>query len=194
MVIPLGLVIGFIGALLLIKSSYPRRKEIPYLATAYYGHNPVLLKNLIINRWTAVGGSIWLSIGFLLQLVSCNLYFDSILNCLILFALIPQLLIISWSFPSYMVRYQYCPPDNDDTIKDIKSNRLLLLNNGLEPDEKSKGEKIPDKERKKRIENAKRLFDGLGRNLLIKRKPNETYPDYCQGIISRLEKNKKRYR
>ena len=49
-------------------------------------------------------------------------------------------------------------------------------------------------ERKKRIENAKRLFDGLGRNLFIKRKPNETYPDYCQRLISRLEKNRKRYR
>jgi len=192
--IPLGLITGFIGALLLVKSSLPRLKDIAYLAGTYYGYNPTLLKNLIINRWTAVGGSIWLSIGFLLQLFSCNLYFDSILNCLILFALIPELLIISWSFPSYMVRYQYCPPGNDDTIKDMKSNRLLLLNNGLEPDDKSKGEKIPDKERKKRIENAKRLFDGLGRNLLIKGKPNETYPDYCQRLISRLEKNRKRYR
>jgi len=70
----------------------------------------------------------------------------------------------------------------------------LLLNNGLEPDEKSKGEKIPDKERKKRIENAKRLFDGLGRVLHIKRKTNEDYLNYCQRPISRLEKNRKRCR
>jgi len=194
MVIPLGLVTGFSGALLLVKSSYPRRKEIRYLATTYWGHNPILLKNLIINRWTAVFGSIWLSIGFFLQLVNYNLYLDSISKSVIPFGIIMGLFVISWVSPSYMVRYQYCPPDIDETIKNMKSNRLLLLNNGLEPDEKSRGEKIPDKQRKERIDRAKQRVDGLGRVLLIKRKANEAYPHYYQRLIFRLEKNKKRYR
>lgn len=193
MVIPLGLVTGFIGALLLVKSSYPRRKEIPYLVTAYWGHNPTLLKNLIINRWTAVFGSIWLSIEFFLQLVNYNLYLDSILKSAVAFGIITVLFVISWIFPSYMVRYQYCPGSIDETIDEIKSNRLLLLNKGLEPDEKSRGEKIPDKQRKERIERAKQHVDGLGRVLRVKRKINEDYPAYCQRLISRLEKNKKRY-
>ncbi len=190
MVIPLGLVIGFIGALLLIKSSYPRRKEIPYLATTYVGYSAILIKNLIINRWSAVVGSIWLSSGFFLQLVDYNLYLHSILKSVIPFGMITVLFAISWIFPSYMVRYQYCPP----YIDGIKSNRTLLLNNGLEPDEKSRGEKILDKQRKERIERAKKFFDGLGRVLHIKRKTNEDYLNYCQRLISRLEKNRKRYR
>ena len=105
MVIPLGLVIGFIGALLLIKSSYPRRKEIPYLATTYVGYSAILIKNLIINRWSAVVGSIWLSSGFFLQLVDYNLYLHSILKSVIPFGMITVLFAISWIFPSYMVRY-----------------------------------------------------------------------------------------
>ena len=56
MVISLGLVIGFLGAFLLVKGSYPRRKEIRYLAGTYFDYNPTLIKNLIINRWSAVVG------------------------------------------------------------------------------------------------------------------------------------------
>jgi len=90
-----------------------------------------------------------------------------------------------------MVRYQYCCLDIDDAIKDMEIDKFLLLNDGPRPGKKSRDEEVPDKQRKERIEIAKRDIDGFGLVLCVKRKRNEDYPDYSQRLICCLGKTEK---
>lgn len=88
---------------------------------------------------------------FSLQLVNYNLYVDYSSKFVTLLGIIGGLFVISWIFPSYMVRSQYCCLDIDDAIKDMEIGKFLLLNNRLRPGKKSRDEEVPDKQRKERI-------------------------------------------
>jgi hypothetical protein len=159
---------------------------------AFFGQNPFLVRNQIVQRVEALVGTFWLVFGFLFGAIGTvltaisaekRLATDYWLHFAIIIAGTAILLVLSLRWTKYKSRQEYRPMMVHLQRELYLLCAAYLANGGLDQSEIAHAANFPQETRNQRLLETRHRLDQLGQLLDAPRKPLELDRDY----IRRLE-------
>lgn len=195
----LGLCFGIASALILGKGYV--FKDIDAIldeSTSYYGKNPHVVRNRIIQKWEGIAGVVLIIPFAILQLLGIYLNvakpkIESILlNPLynLIFLILFTLCLIWGSnlISSSIAKQKYTPVLRDLVKEGFLQTEYVLKNDGLYEEEQNRSQDISREVRDKRLADMQRRLKNWERLFNFKRKPNEPDIDYFLRLKRNLNK------
>jgi hypothetical protein len=187
----LGTCLGFLGSIILARS-YLTPAFAKQATQAFFGQNPFLVRNQIVQRVEALAGTFWLVFGFLFGAIGTvltsiaeeeRLASDYWLHFVLTIGGTVILFVLSLRWTKYKSRQEYRPMMVHLQRELYRRCAAYLSNGGLEQHEIDRGANIPQETRDQRLLETRPKLDQLGQLLDAPRKPLELDRDY----IRRLE-------
>ena len=187
----LGACLGFLGSIILARS-YLAPTFAKQATQAFFGQNPFLVRNQIVQRVEALAGTFWLVFGFLFG--AMGTVFTSIaaekspasdywIHFVLTVGATAFLFILSYRWTTYRSRQEYRPMMIHLQRELYDLCATCLSSGGLQQPEIDSGTKLPQETRDQRLLETRRRLDQLGQLLDVPRKPLKLDRDY----IRRLE-------
>jgi hypothetical protein len=182
-----GTTFGFVGSIIMAKSflkpSFQRQAT-----QSYYGQNPYLARNQIVQRVEALVGATWLAVSFLCGSLGAVIsategtasdpsHYWSHFAAIVLIAAI--LLLLSVQYSKRESKKQYIPMMLYLLREGYQHSFRLLSTGGLEEDELQRTDITQDITNQRLMGVARRL-DDIGKLIEVPRQPLENDRDYAQ--------------